>query len=568
MKKYLFLAIALLGLASCAKDDLADGNKPIHSGEVEESYIAINLAASDITRAQDGFDDGTAEERKVHHADFFFFDGNGNAFPVNVSGDRDSENQWTDERGGSSNHLRAVDLTFHTDEDDDDISDTSEAVLLLKTYKGEYPSQIVAVLNWSPDPATAYSLSQLHAAVSIQSSIEGDTYFVMSNSVYAQNGKAVYATPLSYDNIKNSVDAAMGAPVEIYVERVAAKVNVLGQAEYNLNQNTDTGYVLMGGLTLAGGVYAKILGWDLYRDNTQSKLIKEISADWTDDELGFSWNNSPWYRCYWADSLDAPTNDPIYGNTPLAINNHTYIGENTTGKGTCTKVVIKAQLVTKVNDVNTPLELAVWNNVKYVNEVSVDPAQSGISLRTAVANTLKNTYFAKTSNGAGTITYVGLKPEDLVCVAGGTNDAPNDVLANEVYFQLSDTGKTKDWHKLVNGVYERVAGDDDTDNGSISATNAALKTVPSAVFYKDGQTFYYVDIEHLGNGGGKPGDYGIVRNHVYKLNINSIKGYGSPVYTGVSHLEYPPFTELETYVSAKINILSWKLVEQAVNIQN
>ena len=61
MKKYLFLAIALLGLASCAKDDLADGNKPIHSGEVEESYIAISLAASEGTRA-DG-DDGRASCR-------------------------------------------------------------------------------------------------------------------------------------------------------------------------------------------------------------------------------------------------------------------------------------------------------------------------------------------------------------------------------------------------------------------------------------------------------------------------------------------------------------------------
>ena len=268
MKKYLFLAIALLGLASCAKDDLADGNKPIHSGEVEESYIAINLAASDITRAQTGFEDGTAAERAVHHADFFFFDGNGNPFPVNVSGNRDSENQWTDERGGTSNHLRAVDLTFITDEDDDDISDTSKAVLLLKTYKGEYPSQIVAVLNWSPDPDTAYTLSQLHAAIDIQGTFKNKTnedtkYFVMSNSVYAQNGEEVYATPLSYDNIKNSADAALGAPVEIYVERVAAKVNVIGQAEYDLNQNTDTGYVLMGSLTLAGGVYAKILGWDL-----------------------------------------------------------------------------------------------------------------------------------------------------------------------------------------------------------------------------------------------------------------------------------------------------------------
>ena len=78
MKKYLFLAVALLGLASCAKEDLTNGNEPIHNGEIEESYIAINLSASDITRAQTGFDDGTEAEREVIHADFFFFDEAGN----------------------------------------------------------------------------------------------------------------------------------------------------------------------------------------------------------------------------------------------------------------------------------------------------------------------------------------------------------------------------------------------------------------------------------------------------------------------------------------------------------
>ena len=547
MKKYLFLAIAALGFAACSDSDLNGGKGHIHKGEIEESYIAINLSASDITRADTPpvFEDGTDAERAVHHADFFFFDGNGNAF--NVTG-----NPATG-AGGGVNHLTATGLTFSKDSDTtDDISDSSNAVLLLKTYKGEYPSQIVAVLNWSPGDRS-YSLEELKLAVDLYGTADAAGYFIMSNAVYAQGTTEVYAAPLTIDNIKNNETDAKASPVTIYVERVAAKVKVNANESYDLDKEVD--YVpLNGATTVKGGVHAKIIGWDLYRDNTQSKLLKEIDADWTTDAIGFAWNDSPWYRSYWATSLDAPTNDEIF-STPLSVGTTYYIGENTTKDNT--KVVIKAQLV---NGDNKPLEIAVWNNVEYIDEVNSE-SERAHTVRIAVANTLKNTYYAKDGN-----TYTGLRPEDLMCVAGGTTDAPTGVKANEVYFQLSTTGKAKNWYKLVNGKYTPVANDTANDENSINAMNTALKGVPSAVLYTNGETFYYVDIKHLG-APGKNAEFGIVRNHAYNITINSIKGYGSPVYTGVSFLDYPQTPEQNTYVSAKISILSWRLVNQEVNIQ-
>ncbi|MBO7313137.1 MAG: fimbria major subunit, partial [Alistipes sp.] len=59
----------------------------------------------------------------------------------------------------------------------------------------------------------------------------------------------------------------------------------------------------------------------------------------------------------------------------------------------------------------------------------------------------------------------------------------------------------------------------------------------------------------------------IVRNHIYDININSIGGYGSPIYTGVEFNEYPAISDQQSFVSAKINILSWRLVSQSVDIQ-
>lgn len=564
MKKYLFIALAAFGLAACAKDDISGGNGPSHNGEVEESYIAINLAASDITRANEttpSFQDGEAAERAVSHVDFFFFDGAGNPFPVKVN---DPNDGTTSEPGGSINHLRAVNIEFTKDTaTGDDISDSSNAVLLLRTYKGEYPSQIVAVLNWSPDNTTAYSLENLKEAVNIQGTFKNsenvDTdYFVMSNAVYAQGTTPVYATPLTMENIKTSEIDAKNAPVNIYVERVAAKVVVKADEEYDLNKTAD--YKPIGeSSTVNTKVSAKILGWDLYRDNSQSTLLKLIDGGWTDDAVGFNWNDSPWYRSYWATSLPAPTNDSIYG-TGFNRGDYTYIGENTKGKALCTKVVIKAQLV---NDADEPLDLAIWNNVQYVDEA--DNTNPAYSLRVAVANTLKNTYFAKTEV-AGVVTYTGIAPEDLQCVIGGTTEAPNGVAANEVYFQLSVAGEAKNWHKLVSGAYKPMAANINNDPNGADATNADLKSVPAAVLYESGLTYYYVDIKHLG-APSSLAEYGIVRNHIYDININSIGGYGSPVYQGTEFIEYPQVSDQESYVAAKINILSWRLVSQEVDIQ-
>ena len=443
MKKYLFLAMALLGLVSCAKDDIANGNNPIHNGEIEESYIAINLSASDITRAQTGFDDGTAEERAVSHADFFFFDEAGKPFNVNVSGTNDD--QWTEGTGTGRNHLRVTTINWTKDEDSDDISDTAKPVMLLKTYKGEYPSQIVAVLNWSPDNKP-YSLSDLHDAVNVQSTFknsenEDTNYFVMSNAVYAQNGNAVYATPLTIDNIKKSEDEAKTAPVTIYGERVAAKVTVksIDSSNNKFDVGQDFTYTTTDGENTTTDVYAHIVGWELYNDNPQSKLLKQIDATWDDTVLGFTWNDAPWYRCFWANSLAMP-NDTVTNTAPFVNGDHTYIGENTTANNT--KVIIKAVL--KNADGTQVAEIALWNNVQYVGE---------LALRTAVANTLVNTYYSLTTVDEKNV-YTGLKPEDLQCVAGGTAVAPEGVAANEVYFQLSNEGAAKNWYKLVNGEYK------------------------------------------------------------------------------------------------------------------
>ena len=146
MKKYLFLAVAALGFAACAEKD----NGPVEKGELEQSYVAVTLAAEDLnTKADDGkYEEGLAEERAVKSAYVFFFK-DGASFPVTFDG-------TTSTNTGAHNYLK-VDLTGTT-ADMPNVSDVKDAVLVLQNYKGEYPNQIVAVLIWDPTAQASYTL--------------------------------------------------------------------------------------------------------------------------------------------------------------------------------------------------------------------------------------------------------------------------------------------------------------------------------------------------------------------------------------------------------------------------
>ncbi len=595
MKKYLFLAVALLGLASCTKDDIANGNNPIHNGEIEESYIAINLAASDVTRAEgDAYQDGTEAERAVKYAYFFFFDGEGNPFPVNVNTGAIDKPGLTN----GVNYLPAV-INPTVGSETPNISDIKNAVLLLKTYRGEYPSQVVAVINWIPptkdEENKGYSIEELSG---IMSKIRGeDNSFVMSNAVYAdsEGGNVKIGVPITSTDIFKDETAAINDPITIHVERIAAKISVsteAGSTLFNLNKKFD-------GIGIEGNaidVYAKILGWELYNDFSKSYLLKNIDPSWTVNDLGFNWNDPSFYRSYWASSIpyssiDADKNgykmtydaagveaNGFFDEYGFTVSNYTdvlagnyldkaytYIGENTNyvpgaTQNLCTKIILKAQLVKKVDESTyTPVEIARWYATEYAGKDN---------LLTAVANTIKYKYYYKDQESGTPIT---IGPKDLTTVKGDSANAPEGVKAYQVYFQLSNPtdstiyGEKKVWYKKDNeGNLVELAND---------VVNAELAALEPALLYENGETFYYVDVKHLpvGDATQKQGEYGIVRNHIYNVKISSIGGYGSPIYIGDSYIKDPEYpidpTDEGSFVSAEVRVLSWRLVSQEVDIQ-
>ena len=526
MKKYLFIALAAMGFAACAEK--AETNVPaINNGEVESSYIAVSFSADEMTRADDEkFDLGTNDERAVKCAHFFFFNGQDNPFIID----------------GTKNWLRV---------DTNDITDVSSAtenvnvsdiktIMAIKNYKGEYPSQIVAVLNYDDNDglAATYTLDALcKNLVKIQG--QGNA-FVMSNSVYANEDQKleVNAAVLTPANIGKSPEEAAQNAVTIHVERLAAKVTVKTDGD---NNGVRTGAYEVGKVG-DETIYAVIDAWDFYNEYYDSRLVKDIDPTWT-GAIGFPWNNQAYYRSYWAVTPERafPEDNMVSYNTlKKNFDKAYYCGENTLA-GNETEVVLKAHFV-KAGGSN--VEVATWMAHSYLGEKN---------LRTVVANSLANRIYYK-ENGE----YKNITPDDLKVVEADEVN-PNteaELKAYHVFFQLSDDN-TKDWY-----LYSAETGFVYNTNEKI---NIVLGGVEPALLYKGGQAYYHTTIKHLGAKESET-EFGVVRNHSYIVNVTKIEGFGTPVFDPNTKFEPETPEDFKTFVAADVRILSWRLVDPGYEI--
>ena len=544
MKRFSFILFAALGLLGCS-DKATEPVSPVGKGELERSYISVTLKSDDNTRA-DEFEYGEAEERYVENVHFFLFKHDQTAFPVNGVGGKNYLS-FNIESGGTQPEESGE------ANEGPNVSDVKDKVLIFDNYKGEYPAYIVAVLNWDTRYIQpSYTLDALYNTLA---GIRNDNdHFVMSNSVYADmQGKAIYATPLTIANIAKSADEAKQKPVEIYVERISAKVEVVAkgnvadkEATYDIETSVDD-----------KAIYAKVLRWDLHNDYHHSILLKHIYPEtWgMAGEIGFLWNDPLRYRSYWAASYVGgfPQDNCFNWNDGLVANaDVAYCGENTRAvvadaegnitSNPRTKVVVKAQLVDEAGEA---VEVAIWYGHRYLG---------GEALADEIAKLLASElcYF---EDGE----YRGIGQADIKAVEGDKAPEGADVKAYEVFFQLSDAALAKEWFMFSN--------EEGYVASSTDAVNARLAEVEPALLYKDGMTYYYTDIKHLGSAGSDSA-YGVVRNHIYKVNIASMSGLGTPVFDGDIDFETPETPADESsYVAAEVRILSWKVVKNEYNIE-
>ncbi|MBQ2023611.1 MAG: hypothetical protein II212_01515, partial [Alistipes sp.] len=360
MKKLFIAVMALATIVSCSKEIEEPNVTPVGG---ETALLSVSLkSVDDLTRAGvvGSYKDGDDTENTVSNVDFYFFNADGSAYAVD----------------GTDNFI-SVTPNFAAEGDvTNNIESVSDVVLVIKGAEKKLPTQMVAIVN-APVAATAKSLSELEASVLETLKNEGGN-FVMSNSVYMNGTVKITATQILPENIfvDPNYDGAVGekyngsvnvTPIDIYVERVAAKVEV---------KLTNGGLYDTGEKYEGETIYAQVLGWGVTNNTAQANLIKSIDPTWTDLGLGFAWNNAGHFRSHWA----ATTAVPAHNLSFTALTNHTatadYYFENTkpaaeknsviSGEGNQTpQLLVAAKLVVKNGENYEALELGEWYGVQY-----------------------------------------------------------------------------------------------------------------------------------------------------------------------------------------------------------
>ena len=306
-------------------------------------------------------------------------------------------------------------------------------------------------------------------------------------------------------------------------------------------------------------VYAVIEGWGLASENGKAEVEKQVKKSWTDGILGFNpWTTSDYHRCFWESSVafdagsggNQPVN-PTFNQLNAKMQDVLYTLPNTPNStvtdlknNNLTKFAVAATLRYKDAAGN-------WQNAEICryNGVSI----LGIdNLKRQVALTYSQYY---TSTDATNYTQLSKDDIDFKDPDGTmqqyrvTPTLANDPTGTKKYYPKTNTGTTPTFTEVPKA---KVLA-------AIEADKAEIR--------RDGRAYYYVPIKHLG-GTGELAEYGIVRNHFYKITLTGIKGFGTPVYDPDKVVVPAVPTYENTYLAARVQVLQWRVVNQDASLGN
>ncbi len=596
-------AAAATMMFSCSSDEPA--NTP-ENGNVSAdgvAYLAVNIQDANSSRAlADNIGDanegdyiyGDANEHNVSNAHFYFYDANG----IFVT----EANVWTGGNDGNGN---------------ENIEYIGDNVLVLRNLKQDnLPVYLVTVLNvptdFKPTPRLEdMAKQQLVSFLSGNDFIMSTTSFVNDNNStnYEAVDKKLYfanklkSTDFSKEPITNANDANV-TKVDIYVERLAAKFTMSGLTPDGVypvevtvagKPNDNVGGNESGTGVGATKMYIKFDGWAVNATEPTSYLSKNLDDMYTGANIGtFNWNHSAYFRSYWGQSVhygrdphsDAdknlrlqyttwsnaaknPVNEPLYSfectNQPKYIAN----GMNVITKNV-THVVFAATVYT--DEAATKAEtLVLYNGVyfqedqflKYVLNSLQKSGHLNYYVEKSVTEIPVEGY---TPTVVGEYRQIGL---DFVKLVKKTNGATGEIIVTS-----NIPAGTILYSKDENNKFNEVPNTE-----ALNTLLANFTASVPATGFKSGKMVYYVPVEHLveilsGQTEIAEGNYGVVRNHWYDINVNKVFRLGEGVFepgTGTTEDPGEPLIPEnpngDTFgLGARVNILSWKIVKQNVDL--
>lgn len=570
-KLFPFACVALM-MTACAsdKDEMGGGTKP----GSDPQYLAVNIVnvgATPTTRATDDYENGTTDESTIKKVRFYFFNGDGSPYLIKNPGVTGVEG------GENKNWLEASPADdSSTSGTPSQIEKITQTVLVINGVQSAAPAAIVAVVNPGTVDAAKIQDGETMRLSELRYSTVGSQFykkdattgavsdFVMSNSVYVNAGEDVCAS-LVAGHVTTSEETARKKPVDLYVERVVAKVTAdVDKTAFKLGNGTDWDATKYGTTAPVGksgdyDVYAVIDGWGLANENGKAEVEKQVKKTWTDGNLGFSpWTTADYHRCFWESSvafdagaggnqpvnpkfnqLKAKMQDVLYTLPNTSENEVTNLKDND-----LTKFAVAATLRYKDAAGNWhDAEICRYNGVSILG---ID------NLKRQVALTFSQYY---TSTDATNYTQLSKDDIDFKNPDGTmqqyrvTPTLANDPAGTKKYYTKTTTGTTPTFTEV----------DKATVLAAIEADKAEIRL--------GGRAYYYVPIKHLGSAN-KIAEYGIVRNHFYKITLSGITGFGTPVYDPEKVVDPIVPTYENTYLAARVQVLQWRVVNQNASLGN
>ena len=386
----------------------------------------------------------------------------------------------------------------------------SNTVLVLNNPSSD-PTQVVALLNTNLNANNIGTLTLAELKGKVSDKYSSTEAFVMSNSVYQDvNGNEVLSTKITDANIQKSAALAKDNPLTITVERLLAKV------EAEANEPTVEGKKVELDGVKDVNLVPVITGFKVVATNPQSYLLKNIE----DYNFDWNWNDAANLRSYWGTSATTDAYGYCTYEQILPVANFTeYCQENTTE--TTTKLLVSATIKKEGEEKAETI-------LKY-----------------------KGLYYTK----KGFLTKINSMLSEYKYTT--TNDAGETVQTNDwaPYLEIVDAGDDK----TAEPWEVKVALKEGTPNDA--GVKNVIDNLAKAAQWTDGKAYFYVDVKHL------EGQSAVIRNHYYKLEINSISGLGTPVYNPEETIIPEKMKEEEYFVAAQVQILKWKMVSQSVSLE-
>lgn len=586
-------------LGSCSSsDDLNGGGNNTGFNETGKGYINISLnlptQSKNVSRAaNDVTADGDVKEYNVKDAALLLFAGA-------------KENDAVFQGAYNLDGLKKTDI-------DANVQISTQLTKVQEISSISAPGKIYAFvlvnkganINVGIDHTITVNGTAFNGKFSDFSQLKVDGAFAKDNlmmtnvPVVTKPGKAPFddATVLAdvtKSIFKTEAEAKANPAADVFVERVASKVT-LGMTGSGTSTET-----LSADGTAAKNFKYTLEGWNLANVNKSSYLVRQYDNTWnnlTSDGLDFltgadksAFAANPYrfaginliktnvssnpaankYRTYWGKDInytnDAPfASDATVGDADLTLGKDatTYCYENTFDVAhqkvyNTTTAIVKMKITPDSYTGGTFYTINGGKDVVY----SLANAKTKVGNQFLAENTesfLKTTYFP-------TVTEAG------------------KISVSNVEF--SDEAGAVTFTKLVLTFTPTAGGAATTYDVTDAAVLTALANNIKVVEYKGGYSYYNILIKHFGDeltpwnpstktsGISYPtpdeanwlGRYGVLRNNWYDLDITGVSRLGAATPEELDVKNDPtPDDNLKSYISVKINVLSWaKRTQKAI----